>query len=83
MGERIDLTIDERLQKMAYELLGEESGGVVLIDVHTGEILALASTLSYHRQSYRPKQQSQRQNFLHESILYYFKKFDNSERFDG
>ena len=47
LGERIDLTIDERLQKKAYELLGEESGGVILIDVHTGEILALASTPSY------------------------------------
>ena len=47
LGERIDLTLDDRLQMMAYELLGEESGGVILIDVHTGEILALASTPSY------------------------------------
>ena len=47
LGERVDLTLDARLQKKAYELLGEKSGGVVLIDVHSGEILALASTPSY------------------------------------
>lgn len=47
LGERIDLTVDARLQTKAFDLLGEESGAVVLMDVHSGEILAFASTPSY------------------------------------
>lgn len=46
-GERIDLTIDARLQEKAYDLFGEESGAAVLLNVHTGEILAFVSTPSY------------------------------------
>ncbi len=46
-GERVDLTIDARLQEKAYDLFGEESGAAVLLDVHTGEILAFVSTPSY------------------------------------
>lgn len=47
LGEKVDLTLDARLQQKAFELLGEESGAAVLLDVHTGEILAFASTPSY------------------------------------
>ena len=47
LGERVDLSIDARLQSKAFELLGEESGAVVLMDVHNGEILAFVSTPSY------------------------------------
>lgn len=47
LGERIDLTVDARLQTKAFDLLGEESGAVVLMDVHSGEILAFVSTPSY------------------------------------
>lgn len=46
-GDRIDLTIDARLQEKAYDLFGEESGAAVLLDVHTGEILAFVSAPSY------------------------------------
>lgn len=46
-GERVDLTIDARLQEKAHDLFGEESGAAVLLDVHTGEILAFVSTPSY------------------------------------
>ena len=46
-GERIDLSIDARLQKKAYELFGEESGAAVLVNVHTGEILSFVSVPSY------------------------------------
>ena len=46
-GERIDLSIDVRLQKKAYELFGEESGAAVLVNVHTGEILSFVSVPSY------------------------------------
>lgn len=46
-GEKINLTIDTRLQKKAYDLFGEESGAAVLMDVNNGEILAFISTPSY------------------------------------
>lgn len=46
-GEKLQLTIDARLQKKAYELYGQESGAAVLMDVNTGEILTFVSTPSY------------------------------------
>lgn len=46
-GERVDLTIDARLQSKAFDLFGEESGAAVLLDVNTGEILAFVSTPSF------------------------------------
>lgn len=46
-GNRVDLSLDVRLQKKAYELLGEESGAVVMMKVDTGEILAFASAPSF------------------------------------
>lgn len=48
-GERIDLTIDARLQEKAYDLFmeKEQSGAAILLDVHTGEILAFVSAPSF------------------------------------
>ncbi len=48
-GERIDLTIDARLQEKAYDLFVEkdQSGAAILLDVHTGEILAFVSAPSF------------------------------------
>ena len=46
-GERIDLSLDVRLQQKAYELLGEESGAVVMMNVNTGEVLAFASAPAF------------------------------------
>lgn len=42
-GENLPLTIDARLQEFAIQRLGAESGAVVVMDVHTGDILALVS----------------------------------------
>ena len=42
-GEKLPLTIDTRLQEFAIERLGEESGAVVVMDVHNGDVLALVS----------------------------------------
>jgi len=42
-GDSITVSIDSRLQKEAYEAFGEESGAAVVLDVRTGEILALIS----------------------------------------
>lgn len=46
-GNRVDLSLDVRLQQKAYELLGEESGAVVMMKVDTGEVLAFASAPSF------------------------------------
>ena len=46
-GDSIELSLDARLQKKAYELFGEESGALLLLDVHTGEILAFVSMPSF------------------------------------
>jgi penicillin-binding protein 2 len=47
-GHDVTLTIDLHLQrKLGERLSQEESAAAVLIDVHTGEILALASSPSY------------------------------------
>ncbi|MFQ5972903.1 MAG: penicillin-binding protein 2, partial [Alphaproteobacteria bacterium] len=43
-GHELVLTIDMALQRFATERLGEESGAVVLMDAHTGDVLTLAST---------------------------------------
>lgn len=42
-GDDLYLTIDARLQKVAEELLGQESGAIVALDPTTGDILAMAS----------------------------------------
>ena len=46
-GQDLDLTIDIRLQKAAYEAFGKESGAAVVLDVNTGEILAFVSVPSF------------------------------------
>lgn len=46
-GEEMPLTIDSRLQEYIVERLGEESGAVVVMNVHTGEVLALVSVPAF------------------------------------
>lgn len=46
-GEKIELSIDARLQSKAYELFGEETGAAVMVDIYSGEILVFASTPAY------------------------------------
>lgn len=43
-GRDVYLTLDQELQRHAESMLGEESGAVVVLDVWTGEVLALASS---------------------------------------
>jgi penicillin-binding protein 2 len=43
-GTRLQLTIDAGLQQMTSKRLGEESGSVVVMDVHSGDVLAMVST---------------------------------------
>jgi penicillin-binding protein 2 len=46
-GADVTLTIDMNVQRAAEEALGERRGAVVVMDVNTGEILALASWPRY------------------------------------
>ncbi len=46
-GAEVQLTIDMGLQRMVSERLGEESAAAVVLDIHTGEVLAMASTPAY------------------------------------
>lgn len=46
-GTDLSLTLDERLQMFAAHRLGGESASCVVLDVHTGEVLVMASTPSF------------------------------------
>ncbi len=46
-GNDLDLSIDIRLQSFAYDAFGDEAGAAVVLDVHTGEILAFVSVPSF------------------------------------
>jgi peptidoglycan glycosyltransferase len=43
-GGSVELTIDPKVQKVAYDALGSMHGAVVALDPSTGEILAMVST---------------------------------------
>ena len=54
-GQTLQLSIDKRIQYLAYrelknamELNKAKAGGVIVLDGHTGEVLALANTPSYN-----------------------------------
>ncbi len=47
MGENIRLSLDIDLQQAASEALGERTGAVVVMDVHTGKLLVLLSKPGY------------------------------------
>lgn len=51
-GDNVELSLDVRLQKKAYELLGEESGAIVMMNVKTGEVLAFASAPAFDPNSF-------------------------------
>lgn len=46
-GKTLNLTVDMRLQRVAQDAFGDESGGAVVLDVHNGDILAFVSTPSF------------------------------------
>jgi len=46
-GLDLSLTIDLDLQQFAAQRLGEESAAAVVIDIHTGDVLVMASTPSF------------------------------------
>ncbi len=46
-GRDVRLSVDMELQRFAYERLDGEAGSVVVVDVHSGEVLALVSAPSF------------------------------------
>lgn len=52
VGKTLQLTVDAGLQEYAARRLGNESGSVVVLDCHTGDILAMASMPSYDPNSF-------------------------------
>lgn len=46
-GSAVELTINQKAQKAAFEALGNQRGAAVAIEVKTGRILALVSTPSF------------------------------------
>ena len=46
-GASVELTIDPKIQKAAYEALGNQQGAIVVLDPKTGAILAMVSKPSY------------------------------------
>jgi penicillin-binding protein 2 len=46
-GYTVHLTLDRKLQQTAYEALQGKEGTIVVIDVHSGAILAMASTPAF------------------------------------
>lgn len=46
-GQDLTLTIDAELQARTVERLGEESGSCIVMDAHSGDVLAMVSTPGY------------------------------------
>ncbi|MFA7431389.1 MAG: penicillin-binding transpeptidase domain-containing protein, partial [Rhodospirillaceae bacterium] len=51
-GAEVQLTLDVRLQEFASRQIGDESGACVVMDVHTGEVLAYAAQPSFDPNSF-------------------------------
>jgi penicillin-binding protein 2 len=49
-GKSVYLTLDAKLQKIAYQALGDQDGAVIAINPNTGGILTLVSKPSYNPQ---------------------------------
>ncbi len=47
-GEKLYLTIDSRLQQVAYDALQDKRGAVVVMNVNNGDILAMSSAPSFN-----------------------------------
>lgn len=47
MGEQVHLALDVDVQRAASEALGDRTGSVVVLDVHTGGVIALLSKPGY------------------------------------
>jgi penicillin-binding protein 2 len=68
-GDALHLTVDALWQAKAMELLGEKTGSIVVMDVHTGALLVLASTPTFNpEQPGTPVVEGQEPSFFHRAI---------------
>ena len=51
-GESIQLTVDTEVQKFANELLAEKAGSICVMDIFTGEVIAMHSSPSFDPNSF-------------------------------
>ncbi len=51
-GETVKLTIDTEVQKFANELLAEKAGSICVMDIFTGEVIAMHSSPSFDPNSF-------------------------------
>ena len=51
-GADLSLTLDVKLQEYAAQRLGDESAAVVVMDIHTGDVIVMASTPSFDPNSF-------------------------------
>ncbi|SBW07318.1 Penicillin-binding protein 2 (PBP-2) [uncultured Alphaproteobacteria bacterium] len=63
-GVNLTLTLDLELQQFAVERIGEESAAAVVMDVHTGEVLVMASTPSFDPNAFNRGLSSEEWNAL-------------------
>jgi penicillin-binding protein 2 len=47
-GSKIRLTVDTEIQKLSAKLLADKAGSISVMDVYTGEVLAMCSSPSYN-----------------------------------
>lgn len=53
-GKSLHLSIDIGLQQLAEESFGDKRGGLVMMDIHTGEVLAMVSKPDYDLNLFSP-----------------------------
>ena len=46
-GSRIRLTVDTEIQKLSSKLLGDKAGSISVMDIYTGDVIAMYSSPSY------------------------------------
>ncbi|RAU22283.1 penicillin-binding protein 2 [Paramagnetospirillum kuznetsovii] len=51
-GVDLNLSLDVKLQEYAAQRLGDESAAVVVMDIHTGDVIVMASTPSFDPNSF-------------------------------
>ena len=75
-GRRITVSIDGRLQELCYRLLEGGRGAMAVLDVRTGEILALVSTPSFDPNVFlQPNRSDEIRAFLRDSDRPMFNRF--------
>ncbi|MBF0511675.1 MAG: hypothetical protein HQL13_05015, partial [Candidatus Omnitrophica bacterium] len=62
VGRDVVLTIDQRIQIVAQDLLKGQRGGIVVMDISNGDVLSLVSSPSYDLNAFLDKRKSNKLN---------------------